>query len=303
MSSRLLKAASHQIGSLRFMRRPIPGQGRFADAIGKLAGWIGGDCSVDFPIPGVQFETDMEDRIQRQMWAVLYEPHVRDCFNAYLKPGDVYIDVGAHIGFHAVFAAHRVGKDGLIFAFEPDLINFQRLQRNLLQFPWARCINTAVWDRTSSLTFERSSTKGESGWGKVSAMRDFGTGERVEIPSIALDDWFRDSQVRRWDAMKLDAEGSELAVLRGAQISLEKFRPVLVMEINVIIHEQRSKSPFSPVEFLLEREYRIFQLKFRRLEEWSREKSTGLCDVLCLPSERADEVLEHLAIKGLVLVR
>jgi FkbM family methyltransferase len=251
----------------------------------------------------VQFETDMEDRIQRQMWAVLYEPHVRECFSAFLRPGDVYIDVGAHIGFHAVFAAHRVRKEGLIFAFEADPVNFQALRRNLLQFPWAQCINAAVWDRTSSLTFERSSTKGESGWGSVSAVRDFRTGEHVEIPSVALDDWFRDSQVQRWDAMKLDAEGSELAVLHGAQSSMEKLRPILVMEINAVLHQQGSQSPSGVAEFLLEREYHIFQLEFRRLESWNRAQPTEFCDVLCLPSERVDEVLRQLAIKGFTIVR
>ncbi len=303
MSSRLLKAVSHQIGSIRFRRHAIPGQGRLADAIGKLAGWIGGNCSVASPVPGVQFETDLEDRIQRQMWAVLYEPHVRECLNVLLNPGDVYIDVGAHIGFHAVFAAHWVGKEGQIFAFEADPINFQRLRRNLLQFPWAQCMNAAVWDRTSSLIFERSSTKGESGWGSVSAVRDFRTGEHVEIPSVALDDWFRDSQMKRWDAMKLDAEGSELAVLQGAQSSLERFRPILVMEINSVLHDQCGVSPSGVTEFLLEREYCIFQLEFRRLEQWNRGKITEFCDVLCLPCERADEVLKQLAIKGFALAR
>ena len=76
----------------------------------KLAGRIGGNTAVTSPWPGVRFETDLSDRIQRQMWAGVYEPHVREAFRAILEPGAVYFDVGAHIGFHAVFAAHRVGQ-------------------------------------------------------------------------------------------------------------------------------------------------------------------------------------------------
>jgi FkbM family methyltransferase len=298
MSSSLLKAASHQIGSIRFRRHAIPGQGRLADSIGKLAGWIGGNCTVASPLPGVQFETDMEDRIQRQMWAVLYVPHVRECLSVLLKPGDVYIDVGAHIGFHAVFAPYRVGKEGLIFAFEADPINFQRLRRNLLQFPWAQGINAAVWDRTSSLTFERSSTKGESGWGSVSAVRDLSTGERVEIPSLALDDWFRDSQVKRWDAMKLDAEGSELAVLRGAKSSLEKVRPSLILEVNTVLLENGGVSPSELAKFLLRHGYNLFWLEFRSVGSWVHTKQVEFCDVLCIPRERTHEILERLASEG-----
>ncbi len=255
------------------------------------------------PWPGVRFETNLTDRIQRQMWAGVYEPHVRECFDVLLEPGAVYFDVGAHIGFHAVFAAHRVGQQGRVFAFEADPRVYERLARNLSQFPWAQAVNSAVWDRTGLLVFERSSTKGESGWGTVSAVRDFGRGEHVEIPSAALDDWFRDLRLERWDAMKLDAEGSELAVLRGAQSSLEKFRPILIMEMNTIVLEQGGVSPSAVAEFLNEREYLIFRVDFRRLEPWNLAKHADFCDVLCLPAELAPQVLVRLARKGFVQTR
>jgi FkbM family methyltransferase len=292
-------AAAHGLGSLRMGRRAVPGQGRLVDGLGRLACWIGGDRAVATPWPGVRFETDLTDRIQRQMWAGVYEPHVRECFSAILEPGAVYFDVGAHIGFHAVFAAHRVGPEGRVFAFEADPRVYERLARNLSQFPWAQAVNSAVWDRTGSLTFERSSTKNESGWGTVSAVRDFGKGEHVEVPSVTLDDWCRDSHLERWDAMKLDAEGSELAVLRGAQTSLEKFRPTLIMEINAVLLEQGGVSASGVADFLLERGYCLFWLGFRRLEPWDPAKQMDFCEALCLPGERASEILKRLTRKGL----
>jgi FkbM family methyltransferase len=253
---------------------------------------------VASPWPGVQFETDLTDRIQRQMWAGVYEPHVRECFNGLLEPDAVYLDVGGHIGFHAVFAAHRVGQLGRVFAFEADPRVYERLSRNLSQFPWAQAVNAAVWERSGSLTFERSSTRHESGWGTVSAVRDFGTGEHVEIPSIALDDWCRDSRIERWDAMKIDAEGSELAVLRGAETSLKKFRPSLIMEINTVLLEKGGKSPESLADFLIERGYTLFWLEFRRLVAWDPAKHANFCEALCLPEERAAEILKRLSSRG-----
>ena len=296
-------AAAHGLGSLRMGRRAIPGQGRLVDGLGRLAARIGGNPAVVSPWPGVRFETDLTDRIQRQMWAGVYEPHVRECLSVILEPEAVYFDVGAHIGFHAIFAAHRVGQRGRVFAFEADPRVHERLAHNLSQFPWAQTVNAAAWDRTGSLTFERSSTKSESGWGSVSVVRDFGKGEHVEIPSVALDDWFRDSYLVRWDAMKLDAEGSELAILRGARSILEKFRPSLIMEINSILLEQGGASPSGVADFLLERGYRLFRLEFRRLEPWDPAKHTDFCDALCLPRERAAEVLERLAREGFERVR
>ena len=138
----------------------------------------------------------------------------------------------------------------------------------------------------------------ESGWGTVSAVRDFGKGEHVEIPSVALDDWCRDNRLQRWDAMKLDAEGSELAVLRGAQSSLEKFRPSLIMEINSVVLKQGGTSSSGVADFLLERGYSIFRLEFRRLEPWDPAKHGEFCEALCFPAERAAEVLDRLERAG-----
>ena len=250
------------------------------------------------PWPDVRFETDLSDRIQRQMWAGVYEPHVRECLSVMLKPGAVYFDVGAHIGFHAVFAAHRVGPEGRVFAFEADPRVFERLARNLSRFRQAQAINSAVWDRTGSLTFERSSNKNESGWGTVSAVRDFGTGEHVEVSSVALDDWRLGLHLERWDAMKLDAEGSELAVLRGARSLLKRFRPSLIMEINAVLLEQGGTSPSLVADFLLELEYRLFWLDYRRLEPWDPAKHADFSEVLCLPGEREAEVLRQLTREG-----
>ena len=298
MSAKLLEATSHRVGNMRFGRHAIPGAGRLADAIGKLAGWMGGGHGIASPWPGVQFEADMNDRIQRQMWAGVYEPHVRECLDVLLHPGDVYFDVGAHVGFHAVFAAHRVGPNGRVFAFEADPHAFKGLTRNLSQFHWAQAANTAVWERTGPLTFERSSNKQESGWGTVSAIRDLGTGEHLEVPAVALDDWSRDVNLTRWDAMKLDAEGSELAVLRGAQSMLKKFHPFLILEINAILLHQGGFSPAAVAAFLSELGYSMFRIEYRKLQPWNLKKDTDFCDVLCLPADRAVEMLKHLARAG-----
>ena len=299
MNASLISAAAQGIGSLRIGRHSVPGRGRIIDGLGRLASWMEGNRSaMASPLPGVQFETDLTDRIQRQMCAGTYEPHVRECFEAILESGAVYFDVGAHIGFHTVFAAHRIGPSGRALAFEADPHLFERLSRNLSQFRWAQATNAAVWERTGSLVFERSSTKDESGWGTVSAVRDFGKGEHVEIPSIALDEWCSNLRLDRWDLMKLDAEGSELAVLRGARSLLSRFRPVLILEINAVLLEQAGNSPSGLADFLQEREYNLYQLEFRRLEDWSHHKRTSFCDAVCVPRERETEILRVLKREG-----
>ena len=250
------------------------------------------------PWPGVRFETDLSDRIQRQMWAGTYEPHVRACLDALLEPGHVYFDVGGHIGYHAVAAAHKVGVNGQVFAFEADPVMYERLARNLEQFPWAQATHAAVWDRGGTLTFARSPVAQESGWGTLSEVRDFKKGEHLDVRAISLDDWCRDKRLSRWDMMKLDAEGSELAVLRGAQGALEQFQPTMIIEINGIVLQQAGISSAEVVDFLTARRYRLFSLSFRRLESWNLAKHGDFSDTLCLPEIRAAAAMRRLASAG-----
>jgi FkbM family methyltransferase len=298
MSATLSEAAARGLGNIRLGRRPIPGQGRVVDAIGKMKSWMGGNLGVASPWPGVRFEVDLTDRIQRQMWAGVYAQHVRNCFDVLLQPGDGYIDVGGHIGYHAVAAAHRVGASGWVAAFEADPAMYMRLMRNLEQFPWAQAVHAAVWQSSRTLTFERSSVQYESGWGSLTNVRDLGAGEHVDVRAISLDDWCREGQVTRWDAMKLDAEGAELSILRGAQDSIGQFRPSIVLEINGILLEQAGSSSMKVVEFLQGKGYRLFHLTYRRLEQWDPARHAQFSETLCLHRDRATAVLGRLARAG-----
>jgi FkbM family methyltransferase len=298
MSATLPEAAARSVGNIRCGRHSVPGQGRVVDALGKLTKWMNGNIGVASPWPGVRFEVDLNDRIQRQMWAGVYEQHVRQCFDVLLQPGDGYVDVGAHIGYHAVAAAHRVGASGRATAFEADPAIYNRLTRNLAQFPWAQAVHAAVWHSSGVLTLERSSNKDESGWGTLTSVRDLGKGEHVDVRATSIDDWFRDAGISRWNAMKLDAEGSEPAVLRGAQNSIDRFRPFLILEFNGIVLQDAGFSGRDIIEFLSSRGYSIYQLSFRRLERWDLAKHGDSSEVLCLPGEREKSDLERLVRAG-----
>jgi FkbM family methyltransferase len=298
MSATLSEAAARGLGNIRLGRRSIPGQGRVVDALGKLKGLMSGNLGVASPWPGVRFEVDLTDRIQRQMWAGAYEQHVRNCFDVLLQPGDAYFDVGGHIGYHAVTAAHRVGASGRVTAFEADPAMYLRLVRNLEQFPWAQAVHAAVWHGSGTLTFERSSVKSESGWGTLTNVRDLGVGEHVDVRAISLDGWCSEGHVTRWDAMKLDAEGAEISVLRGAEYSISQFRPSIILEINGILLEQAGSSSMKVVEFLQGKDYRLFHLTYRHLEPWDPAKHSQFSEALCLHPGRATAVLERLARAG-----
>ena len=69
---------------------------------------------------------DLSDRIQRLMWGAAYEPDVRKCLAALLRPGNTFVDVGAHIGFFSLLASSLVGSQGKVYAWSKRMPLYSR---------------------------------------------------------------------------------------------------------------------------------------------------------------------------------
>ena len=143
------------------------GKARLADSLGRLAySWNLGRGT--FPLArGETVTIDLGDRIQRLMWGAAYEPHVRRCLAVLLRPGDTFVDVGAHIGFFSLIASSLVGGTGKVYAFEADSTLFQRLQANATEYPWLVPSLRAVWSESGSVSLLQSAASRRNRLGKA----------------------------------------------------------------------------------------------------------------------------------------
>jgi FkbM family methyltransferase len=279
---------------------PFPGELRTLDGAAKVTRWLRGNERAVELWPRAPFYVDLNDRVQRQMWMGCYEPRVSRCLSAILSPGDTFLDVGAHIGYHSYFAAGLVGAAGAVHSFEPDPTVFQRLARNLSSFPWAHAQNAAVWHSASSLEFERSFSSSESGWGALTAVRDFSKGEHMRVNALALDEWENTARPGRIDAIKMDAEGAELSILSGAQITLQKFRPPILAEISAPLLKQAGSSASALVSELARLKYRTFVLEYARFMPFTEIPDYHFVDCLCAPEERTEELHKKSEKRGFI---
>jgi FkbM family methyltransferase len=150
----------------------------------------------------------------------VYEFAVSELVRRYLKPADVFVDVGANIGYYTIIAGAIVGQSGLVHAFEPSSRVRARLERNvaLNGMSHVSIHREAVSSDSGTVRLIESADGKNDGLAYVTASGDaVGT----EVRSVRLDEL--DALQRRVPALiKVDVEGSEPAVFRGATSLLDR---------------------------------------------------------------------------------
>jgi FkbM family methyltransferase len=227
---------------------PLRGKGRIADLLLR-----GRKIEVScHPLPGLTIYLDTQQRIERLMWAGAYERSLVERLKSFLKPGMVFLDLGANIGYFSAIAAALVGASGRVFAFEPSPACFSRLRRNLFAFGQAVSYNCAVSDANAQVWLYLHPH--ENGWGSLFPDRDLL--ERVQVDSIRLDDWAQTAGLERLDFVKMDIEGGEYAALLGARTLLRRFRPAVVAELNGVCLARNQRTPDDVLRLLSDAGYK-----------------------------------------------
>lgn len=131
-----------------------------------------------------------------------------------LGPGAVVVDAGANLGWHAVWAACRVGPSGRVYAFEPDPRNFQLLKANGEDLPQLRSLPCALGEARGTATFRRHG----SNQGDTARVPEGSPGALAAVPL-----WSGDGlALGRLDFLKIDTQGSEVMVLAGFRETLRR---------------------------------------------------------------------------------
>lgn len=142
------------------------------------------------------------------------------------RPGDIFIDVGAHTGWYAIQAAKVIGSAGHVIALEPDETNRGHLERNLSLNGITNytAISAAAWSKSGSIRWSPGEV---SVWNKIDETKGSAT-----VQTITLDELASQLSLSRLDWIKLDIEGAEVDAIEGAEQVLKRFHPILFIEIH-----------------------------------------------------------------------
>lgn len=151
---------------------------------------------------------------------------------AHLEAGDVVLDLGAYAGGATYHFARAVGPSGHVYAFEPDRRSYECLVRNvdLHNLTNVTTEPRGVWSHSGRVAFQ---AEGNMGSAVVeAAARESDTTQTIEV--VSLQDYVAEKKISRVDFVKLDVEGSEVAILRSSGDLISTFRPPMVIEVHFI---------------------------------------------------------------------
>ena len=161
------------------------------------------------------------------------EPEEQAALAGFLKPGAVFYDIGANIGFYSTIAARLVGETGHVYAFEPFPISATAVQTNasLNGFSNVTVVVAAVTNEQGVVSLaisdasrkHRVATTGENG--------------NIDVRSIRMDSYVTDENLRPPDVVMIDVEGAEVDVLKGMLETIRNHRPTIMCEVHWILDE------------------------------------------------------------------
>jgi FkbM family methyltransferase len=156
-----------------------------------------------------------------------FEPEQTEVIKGLLPSGGVFIDVGANVGYFSIIGANAVGSSGRVFAFEPMEEIYLLLRKNisLNNISNIETLNLACFSSCGEMTMKRDIDSGKS---RLSSLR---IDNETVVRLTTLDTFVEQFSPYRIDFIKIDAEGSDLEVLKGAIHTIRKFHPAIMVEL------------------------------------------------------------------------
>lgn len=195
---------------------------RLSRYLSRVISTIPFSLEVDVVRDGVRYRLDLHEHAQRIMYLNLYERGLRRQMMKLLPPGGCAVDIGANVGFWAVQCALALGPGGYVYAFEPNPWALERLRRNirlnrrLHPLSPIEVIGSAAGDHEGWADLMADNLASHASQASLYPPETVVNGaalQKITVPITRLDRVVK----RHVHLLKIDVEGHEMAVLRGAE--------------------------------------------------------------------------------------
>ena len=194
-----------------------------------------------------------------------------------MPPGGVMLDVGANFGFYSIAIAARLRQDCVVHAFEPNPATFDRLQKNI------------ALNNSGAVTAHQMGVSDRAGHASIVEERGHSgaayLGPGADVVVTTVEDFCDHARVDRVDLIKIDAEGAELRILRGAARILHRCRPTILLELNAPTLEREHSSPAQVLALLRSLGYRVYAISPKgEIQPDAGPLPRAIMNVICRPA-------------------
>lgn len=203
---------------------------------------------------GIKYSLDINDYMQYCIYfGIEIEP--RDTLYNLVKNGTTVIDVGTNIG-ETLLNFAKINRDGVNIGFEPVPYLYEKAKNNIAlnKFENIELVNKGLSSSEETLSFHEAM---ENNSGGMFLTRENNLEEARSVQAVRLDDFVDRRGIENISLIKIDVEGFEMEVLKGASETLRRFRPTLFVEIDDKFLARQKSSAAEVFGFLETHEYRI----------------------------------------------
>lgn len=184
-----------------------------------------------FNYNGIKLAVDISDYVGHYLYFG-FEDKAQEKLIQLAKSGDIVLDIGTNIGSTLLQFANKVGNNGRVYGFEPDPINYKVCLANikLNSFTNIEVANIGLGNENGSFNLVVD-TETNRGGNRISYnIETQKTSSKIYV--VRLDEWIKYNKITKVDLIKIDVEGFELNVLKGAKEVLVLYKPVLFIELD-----------------------------------------------------------------------
>lgn len=215
-----------------------------------------------------------------------YEVEKTELIHKFCEPGSTAIDIGAHFGVFSFFLAKSVGKNGKLYSFEPTPYVFNILRETIKYNKLGSIIEArqeAVINETGEIPFAIYKNSRVSNANSIYSRNLDDQFETIKVKATSLDNLMNDG-IKKLSFIKIDAEGAELEILKGARTIIKTYKPVISLEIHPKSFEDALKSQSEIFEIIQDLGYNVYRDN-KKLGKTEFCNFTSYFEVILKPSD------------------
>ena len=211
------------------------------------------------------------------------------------RPGDIFVDVGANVGFYTAIARKWVGDSGMVIAFEP---NFYCIE--LMKLSFSSDANVVVVPKALG-SEKRTAKLYVPSLGNLATVHiaRFKPKYIFDVEVIRLDDYLRENSLPMPSIIKIDVEGNELSVIQGMEYLITgPDKPIMAFECIEEFHEEYNASLSEIINFIQSKSnnsYLFYRVDYDgKLREKDIHITSAQNDIIAIPKKRKKEIEGNL---------